>query len=103
MVEDYISITLMTCCEDDDLTDLRHFFQKLLGIWTDIDSRIDELSSWKFDLESDIMRKAQILIAMNQGLVKIQNEGIFMFAGRQINRMSLKFFICRFSVVFKVL
>ena len=77
MVEDYISITLMTCCEDDDLTDLRHFFQKLLGIWTDIDSRIDELSSWKFDLESDIMRKAQILIAMNQGLVKIQNEGIF--------------------------
>ena len=77
MVEDYISITLMTCCKDDDLTDLRHFFQKLLGIWTDIDSRIDELSSWKFDLESDIMRKAQILIAMNQGLVKIQNEGIF--------------------------
>ena len=74
VVEDHIGVAFVTGREDNDLAHLRHFFQELLGVGTDVDPRINDLASGELDLEGDIMGKAQILVAVNECLVKVQDE-----------------------------
>ena len=64
MVEDNIGVALVASCKYDDLAKLRQLFEKLFGIRSNIDSSINVLTGWKFNLQSDIMRKTEVLVTV---------------------------------------
>ena len=61
----------MACSKNNNLTDFRKLFKKLFGERTNIYSCIYFFASWKLYFKSDIVRKAKVLIAMNESLVQI--------------------------------
>ena len=76
MVQDNIGVAFMTGCKDYNLTELREFFEELHGVGTDIDSGIDFLSSGELDLEGDVMRDAEVFIAMDESFIEVENQGV---------------------------
>jgi hypothetical protein len=79
VIQHDVGVALVTGCEHDDLALLRELPQEIDGIWADIDSSIDLLSSGKFDFEGYIVRLTQILVAVDEGFVQIEDDGVFDF------------------------
>lgn len=67
----------MTSCKYNNLTNLRKFLQKLLGIRPDVNSSINILPCWEFYLYLDIIGVIKAIIAMYQSFIQIQNYSIF--------------------------
>lgn len=77
MVKDHIGVTLMTGCEHYDLTNLRQLFQQFMGMRTDINSSINFLACWELYLQTDVIGHVCSLITMNECLVEVQDNGMF--------------------------
>ena len=71
IVKNDVGVAFMACRKHDDLAHFRQFFQKLFGKGSNIDPGVDLFPGGKFDLQSDIMGKRQIFVAMDEGLIEI--------------------------------
>lgn len=78
MVQHDIGIALVACCEHDDLELFRQLFQQLVTMRPDIHPGIDLLPGGELDLQTDIIRRLDTLITMDQRLIKIQHHRVFM-------------------------
>jgi len=73
MVENNVSIALMAGCKYNYFAYLWEFLEESDGMGSDVDSSIDLFARRKLDLETDIMGQIGWLIAMNEGLIQIQD------------------------------
>lgn len=74
IIKNDIGVAFVACRKHDDLAHFRQFFQKLFGKGSNIDPGVNLFPGRKLDLQSDIMGKGQILVAMDEGLIEIENE-----------------------------
>ena len=64
-------------CENDDFKVFCKVFQDLLGMGTDIDARLDDLTCGKCDRKFDIIGRCEGIITVNESLIQIKDNSLF--------------------------
>ena len=94
IVKHNVSIAWMTSSKHYYLKVLRKCFQKFYCMRSNVDSCLNFLTSWKFDINFNIMRQIHTVIAMNQSFIKIKYNRLFFWVNLWFtwcNRLSRKF------------
>lgn len=69
----------MACCEYYNLKFVSQVSQKLLRIWSDIDPCLNKLPRGELDRKFYVVRRVEVLIAVDQCFVKIEYDGLLIF------------------------
>lgn len=73
IVKNYICITWMTCSEDNNLKIFGQGSKQVDNMRTNIDSSLNFLSCWKFDLYLNITRRVNCIVAMYKGFIQVKD------------------------------
>lgn len=74
VVQYHVGVARVTRCKHDHFKIFRKIPQKLCGVGSDVDARLDDLSGWELDWQFYIIRDACVLVAVDQGLVKVKYD-----------------------------
>lgn len=76
VIQNHIRVATVTGSEDDDLEVFAEILKDFLGVGTDVDSSLDDFSSWESDGQFDIERRSKSVIAVNEGLIQIKDHSL---------------------------
>ena len=77
VIDYYIGVACVAGGEDDDLEIFAEVFEDLLGVGADVDACFNELAGGKFDGQFDVVGRVEVVIAVNEGLVQIEDYCFF--------------------------
>lgn len=66
----------MASSEYDEIVKFSKLFEDLVCMWSYVNSGFGGLSIWEYDVQQYIVRNVRWLIAMDQGLVQIEDESV---------------------------
>ena len=77
MIEDHAGVAGMAGGENYNLKLFGELLEDLFAIGSDIDSGFNDLTCWELDGEFDIVSCVEVLVAVNEGLIQVKNDGSF--------------------------
>lgn len=87
VVQDSISVHLVTGCEDNDLKVLGCFLQALHDVGSDVDSSVDCLFIWEVDLKDDIgILGLNVVYTVNECFVHVEYHKFFTCRKRMLEQ-----------------
>ena len=78
----HIRIAFVACCKDDQLEVSSEFLQTLSSIWSNVYPSLHHRSVGETNRQQYITGHVRILVAVDQGLVQVKDQGRFA-GGRQ--------------------
>ena len=76
VVQNYVGVAAVTGSENDNLEVFAQILQDFLGVWTNVDSSLDDFSRWESDGQFDIERRSKSVIAMDEGFIQIKDHSL---------------------------
>lgn len=76
VVQYHCRVTLVAGGEHDDFAYSRKLLQKLSGVGSDVDPRVDLFARGEPNIELNIVGQAQGFVAVDQSLVQVQNYSV---------------------------
>ena len=77
VVQNHTRIARVACRKHDNLEFFSQILEDLPAIWPNVYARFDNLACWKLNRKFDVVFDVQILIAVDQSLIKVKNYCLF--------------------------
>ncbi len=103
IVQNYISVARMAGSENYDFKVFRKDGQNLSGEGPHVNSDLNDFTGGEIDFDFKITRHVHILIAVDQSLIQIKDDSLFIFKAFSLGKINFHmfdiFFIGNFTVM----